>query len=333
MTFKLTRSDLYLAGLFFLFAIVIGSMDYNDYEEGKKYLLIVDHVNFILFSSVSVFVLVFVIFAKYFPKRQFFQLFFFGILFLFMMGILEVQWQCYFRTCSGNLLSLAGIYYGFVMHIESIGIFATFLLGKKLYDAQLHVTKIEKEKKESELLLLKSQIDPHFLFNNLNTIDSLIDSNPKAAKIYLNKISTLYRYLISNKDFEVVPLEEELEFAKNYMYLIESRFGDAYLFAIKNELGDGSNYLIPPGALQTLLENIVKHNHGNSQSPIKTNINITEDSIIVSNNINAKNKFVESTGIGLSNLKARYKLLSDTEIEIQSNDNFIVKLPSIKQVT
>lgn len=333
MIFKLTKSDIKLAAIFFIISIFVGSMDYADYPDGKKYLLIFDHINFILFCSVSVYVLVFIIFAKYFPKKQFFQLFFYGVGFLFLMGIIEIQWQCLFRECEGNLLSLRGIYYGLVMHIEGIGIFATFLLGKKLYDAQVHLGEVEKEKKESELLLLKSQIDPHFLFNNLNTIDSLIDSNPKSAKIYLNKLATLYRYLISNKDFEVVPLEDELEFAKNYMYLIESRFGDAYVFDIKNAVGNTSDFLIPPGALQTLLENIVKHNHGNSSSPIKTNINITEDSIIVFNNINAKKKFVDSTGIGLTNLKARYKLLTDSVIEIQNDKNFIVKLPSLKQVS
>lgn len=332
MIFKLTKSDLYLAGIFFFLSLFIGSMDYADYPADKKYLLWIDHLNFLLFTSFSVYILVYIIFAKYFPSGKFLHLFFWGIVFLFFMGMLEMQWMCYFRTCTGNLFEFKYLYYGFVTHIEGIGIFATFLLGKKLYDAQVHVTKIEKEKKESELLLLKSQIDPHFLFNNLNTIDSLIDSNPKSAKIYLNKLSTLYRYLISNKDFEVVPLDDEIEFAKNYMYLIESRFGDAYLFEIKNEITNTDDFLIPPGALQTLLENIVKHNHGNSQSPIKTNINITEDSIIVSNNINAKNKFVESTGIGLTNLKARYNLLTDTVIEIQSNENFIVKLPTLKQV-
>lgn len=333
MIFKLTKSDIKLAAIFFLISILVGSMDYADYPEGKLYLLLIDHINFILFCSVSVYVLVFIIFAKYFPQKKFFHLFFFGVGFLFLMGILEIQWYCLFRVCKGNLLSLSGIYYGFVMHIEGIGIFATFLLGKKLYDAQVHLGEVEKEKKESELLLLKSQIDPHFLFNNLNTIDSLIDSNPKAAKIYLNKLSTLYRYLISNKDFEVVPLDDELEFAKNYMYLIESRFGDAYLFEIKNNLENTDDFLIPPGALQTLLENIVKHNHGNSSLPIKTNINITEDFISISNNINAKKKFVDSTGIGLTNLKARYRLLTDTVIEIQSDENFIIKLPTLKQVS
>lgn len=192
MSFKLTRSDLNLAGIFFLLSLFIGSMDYSDYPADKKYLLWIDHLNFLLFTSFSVYVLVYIIFAKYFPNGKFLQLFFWGIIFLFFMGMLETQWMCYFRTCKGNLFEFNYIYYGFVSHIEGIGIFATFLLGKKLYDAQMHVTKIEKEKKESELLLLKSQIDPHFLFNNLNTIDSLIDSNPISAKIYLNKLSTLY---------------------------------------------------------------------------------------------------------------------------------------------
>lgn len=332
MNFKLTKSDIRLAILFFVMSIFVGSMDYDDYPKDEKYLLLIDHVNFILFTSVSVYVLVYIIFAKYFPTKQFVKLFFVGVSFLFLMGILELQWHCYFRTCRGNLFSLKGIYYGFVSHIEGIGIFGIFLLGKKLYDAQVHLLDMEKAKKESELQLLKSQIDPHFLFNNLNTIDSLIDSNPQTAKKYLNRLAKLYRYLISSKDFEVVPLDEELDFAQNYMFLIESRFGDAYQFEVINKTEGEDILLIPPGALQTLLENIVKHNHGSSMSPIKTIIEINQNSIIVSNNKKAKNGKVDSTGIGLTNLKSRYKLLTDTDIQIQSDENFIVKLPTIKQV-
>ncbi|HFC00306.1 MAG TPA: histidine kinase [Phaeodactylibacter sp.] len=335
MNFKLTKSDLQLAGVFFLLSVIIGCMDYDMYEEGEGYLLFWDNFNYVLFASFSVYVLVFVIFATFFPKKQFLRLFFFGILFLFFMGYLEVEWYCYFyfEDCKdGNRYSLSSLYSGFISHIDGVGIFATFILGKKLYDAQAHFLTVEKEKKEAELRFLKSQIDPHFLFNNLNTIDSLIDSNPKRAKIYLNKLSQLYRYLISSKDFEVVPLEDELEFAQNYMYLIESRYGDAYLFEIKNKITGSNNFLIPPGALQTLLENIVKHNHGSSSAPIKTNINITNKTITVSNNIKAKNGRVDSTGIGLTNLKARYQLLTDQDILIESNEDFIVKLPTIKEV-
>ena len=330
MEFKLTKSDLYISAIFFAVSIVVGSMDYKDYDDLN--MLWVDHINYILFTSVSVYVLVFVIFAKFFPKRQFLLLFVCGIAFLFFMGILELKWYCFFNSCKGPIYSLRNIYSAFMSVIESVGIFGVFILGKKLYDAQVQFLEIEKEKKASELRLLKSQIDPHFLFNNLNTIDSLIDSNPKKAKTYLNKLSQLYRYLISSKDFEVVPLEEELEFAQNYIYLIESRYGDSYLFEIKNEVSEDNSMLVPPGALQTLLENIVKHNHGSSIAPIKTTIHISKKSIEVSNNIKSKITLVDSTGIGLSNLKSRYKLLTDSDILIQKNERFTVKLPTIKQV-
>ena len=332
MEIKFTKSDLRISIIFFLFAIVIGSMDYEEYPDDKKYLLIIDHINFILFTSFSVYILIFVLFAKYFPKGEYLKLLLFGLGFLMIIGELEIQWYCFFNKCHGNLLSINIIYQGLISHIESVGIFGTFLLGKKLYDTQVHFVAMEKEKREAELQFLKSQIDPHFLFNNLNTVDSLIDTNPQAAKIYLNKLSHLYRYLISSKDFEVVPLEEELEFARNYMYLIESRFGDAFQFEIKNNIQDKEVHLIPPGALQTLLENIVKHNHGSSMAPIRTIISISENTISISNNIKTKNSKVDSTGIGLTNLKSRYKLLTDKDIEIQSNESFTVNLPSIKQV-
>ncbi len=330
MDFKLTKSDIYFIVIFFLVSIPIGFMDYEDYDE--KYLVYVDVTLYIIMSGFSGYVLVFVIFAKFFPARKIILLFIWAVLFLFFMGAIEIHAYCYWHNCQGDPWTLKYLYYGFNSHIEEVGIFASMLTGKKLYDTQVYFFKMEKEKKENELRFLKSQIDPHFLFNNLNTVDSLIDSNPAAAKVYLNKLSMLYRYLISSKDHEVVPLEEELEFAKNYIYLIDCRFGEAFQFEITNELGNIDQQLIPPGALQTLLENIVKHNHASSEQPIKSEIVISEKGIRVSNNLSAKNKKVYSTGIGLSNLKARYKLLTDNDIEVQTSDHFIVQLPLIKQV-
>ena len=207
------------------------------------------------------------------------------------------------------------------------------MLGKKLYEAQVQFLQMEKEKKESELRFLKSQIDPHFLFNNLNTVDSLIDSDPSKAKVYLNKLSTLYRYLISTKDDEVVPLEDELAFAENYQFLIETRYGKAYQFEIKNEATNSDSFLIPPGALQTLLENIVKHNKAAHESPVISTIQINDDSIEVSNDLNLKTEKVDSHGVGMNNLKARYKLLTDKAVEVVKSDKFTVRLPVIKEVS
>ena len=163
-------------------------------------------------------------------------------------------------------------------------------------------------------------------------MDALIDSNPQNAKKYINKLAQLYRYLIANKDFEVVLLEEELAFAQNYIYLIACRFGEAYQFDIQQGQNDGTSFLIPPGALQTLLENIVKHNRATSLEPVKTIIQVLNDRIIVSNELKKQKVAVPSSGIGLSNLKSRYDLLSDQQLKITTNDYFIIELPAIKQV-
>ena len=330
MDFKITKSDIYLFLLFFGFAIPVGLVDYADYDRLMD--LFWETILYVVFTSMSTYLIVYVFFAKFFPRKQFLFLLLSTTLLLIVLGIAWINALCYFVSCKGDPMSLNYIYYGFVSQVDNVGIIAAILLGKKLFDTQVHIAKVEKEKKESELRFLKSQIDPHFLFNNLNTVDSLIDKDPKAAKLYLNKLAALYRYLISSKDHEVVTLEEELEFARNYMYLIESRFGDAYQFEIINELDEEFPMLIPPGALQTLLENIVKHNQANSNTPIRSQIRISDKGIEVSNDLKPKNQKVDSTGTGLVNLKTRYKLLTDKDIQIIKDQLFTVKLPMIKLV-
>lgn len=202
------------------------------------------------------------------------------------------------------------------------------LLMKKFYEGQNQFLKIEKQQKESELKLLRSQIDPHFLFNNLNTLDSLIDSDSEKAKEYINRLSLIYRYLIQTKDAEVMELSKELKFAENYIFLIETRFGNDYKFNIEKKVTI-SNKFIPTGALQTLLENVVKHNKANKE-PIETNITITEGWLTVKNTkTNTPNK--ESLGTGLENLQTRYELLSDKKIAVGNSTNkFIISIPIIK---
>ena len=330
MDFKITKSDTYLFLLFFGIAVPIGLVDYADYDRLMD--LFWESLLYVVFTSTCVYLIVYVCFAKFFPRKQFLLLLISTTLLLLVLGIGWVNTLCYFISCNGDPTSFDYLYYGFITQVENVGIIATILLGKKLFDSQLHIAEVEKEKKESELRFLKSQIDPHFLFNNLNTVDSLIDRDPKAAKEYLNKLAALYRYLISSKDHEVVALEEELNFARNYMYLIESRYGDAYQFEIINELKEGVPMLVPPGALQTLLENIVKHNQANTDAPIKSQIKISEKGIEVSNDLRPKSQGVDSTGVGLANLKSRYKLLTDKDIEIIKDQLFTVKLPMIKLV-
>ena len=329
MNYKFTKSDFYLALVYYAFAIPVSMLDFQEYPE--KWKLFVEVGAFSIITGISMYVFVFVLFARFFPKRQYATLFIFTLIYFFFMGAIEMQIQCGLNNCKGDPWSWLYIYYGFSSHINDVGLFSALMIGKKLYDAQLYYANLEKEKKASELRFLKAQIDPHFLFNNLNTIDALIDKNPNAAKNYLNKLAQLYRYLISSKDFEVVPLEEELEFARNYMFLLESRYGKAYQFEIVNE-NQEEGQLIPPGSLQTLLENIVKHNQASEEKPIHSSIKIGKDGINVSNDLRAKKITVDSTGIGLENLKARYELLTDKAIKVHSNGKFLVELPLIKEV-
>lgn len=332
MNYRLNKSDLYLLFLFFLFAIPISYLDFEEY--GSVSSIIANALNYIVIVSISVYVIVFLIFARLFVKKRFTALVLSMVLWLSFMGIVEVKNFCLLNGCVDPFWSLSSeqFYFGIVAHIQSVGIVATMILGKKLYDVQLHFIKLEKEKKESELKVLKSQIDPHFLFNNLNTVDSLIDSDPHQAKVYINKLSKLYRYLIANQDKEVIPLAEEISFAQNYMYLIECRYGSAFQFEIDNRLPNYNNVLIPPGALQTLLENVVKHNQASEAHPIKSKIIIDDECITIDNNQNLKRQQIDSTGIGLSNLQHRFELLTNHKISIESNGSFVVKLPLIKSL-
>lgn len=287
---------------------------------------------YIIYSMISLYVIVYVLFPKYFPDKRLIELFGITVLFMALLGSAEIWSYRWLWNSEGIVHDFYPFIITAIEHtLENSGILLGLFLGKKFYDAQMDLMQRDSEKKESELRLLKSQIDPHFLFNNLNTVDSLIDSDPKVAKTYLNKLSQLYRYLVRTKDDEVVPLDEELEFVRNYIYLLEQRFGSTYLFTIEQNY-ESNNSLIPPGALQTLLENVVKHNQGSDSAPITTSIVISDTRIVVSNNVKLKSRKRDSFGVGLTNLIKRYKYLSDEEVIINSNEIYSVTLPVLKVI-
>ena len=204
------------------------------------------------------------------------------------------------------------------------------LLIKKFYEGQEKLVSIQKQQKENELKLLRSQLDPHFLFNNLNTLDALIDSDSQKAKEYINRLSLIYRYLIKTKDIEVMELSEELNFAENYIFLMQTRFGNDYDFIIDKKTTIEEKF-IPTGALQTLLENAVKHNKAENNKSITVSILIDENWLKVCNTKSKIKTTIESFGTGLQNLNSRYKYLSNQEIEIKNSDlNYSISIPIIK---
>lgn len=221
---------------------------------------------------------------------------------------------------------------GVIYQAQSLGILLSILAMKKFHSSQQNILKLEKANIESSLKVLSNQIAPHFLFNNLNVLQSLVQSNPKQAAVFVKHLSAIYRYLIKHKDEDVVFLNEELNFASDYIYLLNQRFGNAYVFKSDINSEDALKKIVPSCCLQVLLENIVKHNQGNEQNPLLISIQIDENQISVCNEIRPKYITNDFSGTGLQNLNERYQLLSDHAIFIEKNNNFKVVLPLIKQL-
>lgn len=204
---------------------------------------------------------------------------------------------------------------------NNTGFAFAILLAKKYYEGQANLAQLNQNQQESELKLLRSQVDPHFLFNNLNTLDALIDTKPQAAKVYLERLSSLYRYLIRTKDVEIMSLKEELDFAKNYIYLIKIRFKDDYNFSIQENDSLNNKYL-PTGTIQTLLENVIKHNKTTTRYTVKIEIKINKNFLTIYNTKSKTKIDSESSGTGLDNLKKRYVHFSDSELRVTNTNSF-----------
>jgi two-component system, LytTR family, sensor kinase len=219
-----------------------------------------------------------------------------------------------------------------ISQAQSYGILLSVLAMKKFYNSQQDILNLEKANAESNLKVLSNQIAPHFLFNNLNVLQSLIQSNPNQATIFVKHLSAIYRYLIKHKDEEVVNVQEELNFADDYIYLLNQRFGNAYVFETVKNSENALTKLVPSCCLQVLLENIVKHNQGNEQNPLVTSIVINENEIIIENEVRPKINQNDFSGTGLQNLNERYQLLANESIVIDKKQNFKVVLPLINQL-
>lgn len=330
MNTKLNKSDYIILTIFYVISSLINILDYYN-KESNLIEYLVDIPTFIITSYIGVLAFIYYIIPKYLiNQKKYIHFAFWGLMVILIIGIIERVVG--FISGDNNWNDFPSVFnlilYSIFNGSDSIGFPLGVILTKKFYESQTQFLEIEKQQKENELKLLRSQIDPHFLFNNLNTLDSLIDSDSEKAKEYINRLSLIYRYLIQTKDAEVMELSKEIQFAENYIFLIETRFGNDYKFKIEKE-PDITDKFIPTGALQALLENVVKHNKANGKS-VETNITITEDWLTV-NNTKSNNLIKDSLGTGLQNLQTRYKLLSDKKVDIKNaNSRFILSIPIIK---
>ncbi|WP_299665652.1 2TM domain-containing protein [uncultured Polaribacter sp.] len=185
------------------------------------------------------------------------------------------------------------------------------------------VAKTETAKFES----LKNQLDPHFLFNSLNVLTSLIGENPLQAERFTTKLSKVYRYVLEQRNKDLVPISEELKFAKTYMELLGMRFEEAVKFNIPEAISNNELKIVPL-SLQLLLENAVKHNVVSTSRPLTINIYEEDRYLIIENNINPKEAIGKSTKVGLQNIADRYGLITQKGVKIENNNKtFKVSLP------
>lgn len=176
---------------------------------------------------------------------------------------------------------------------------------------------------------LKSQVNPHFLFNSLNTISSLIYSSPDTADRFINNLSSVYRYILENTNKDRVPVQAELNFVKDFYSLHMVR--DEQKIILSVETPGAEMYHILPVSLQILLENAIKHNMATRENPLIIKIYPEDQYIVVENNLQRKATQLRSTGIGLRNLAERTKLVTGKDlIVMETNNSFIVKLPLIR---
>lgn len=215
-----------------------------------------------------------------------------------------------------------------IVAILITNLYEIFYLNSEQADIVRRAEQLNLAKTNAELTALKNQIDPHFIFNSLNTLSYLISSNPADARLYNDTLAKVYHYILFNREKNFVLLREEIEFVSNFFFLLKIRFGDAINMIVQIDNLQSEELYIPPISLQILLENAIKHNELNCNTPLTIDVQVTSFAVIIKNKILKKMYSSASTGSGLANLDNRYKLLTSKNIIVYKDaDCFTVKLP------
>jgi two-component system, LytTR family, sensor kinase len=213
---------------------------------------------------------------------------------------------------------------GFVLMLYEVMSFKVLLQKAGVEKAEL-----ERKHVASQLEGLRNQVNPHFLFNSLNTLTYLIPETPDKAVRFVQQMSKVYRYVLESRENKVIPLETELTFLQSYIFLLHERFGDNLHISIAVSTPARSE-AIAPLVLQMLVENAIKHNIISTEKPLRIEIFDAAHRLVVRNNLQRKNQVTDSTGVGLANIEARYHILTDRSVEVtESPTHFTVSIPLI----
>jgi two-component system, LytTR family, sensor kinase len=208
---------------------------------------------------------------------------------------------------------------------------ALFLSKERELDMKI-VNQLDRERQNAELNSLKGELDPHFVFNALTTLSHLISMDVHKAQLFTNNLAQVYKYLLINKDRELISLNEEIKFINDYFFLLKIRYDNRLKLTLDIDNNYPEKIMIIPCSLQLLVENAIKHNQFSEKEPLQINISLNGEYLRVENKIRGKQYAAGSTKIGLTNLSNRYRLVYNKDIVIdKEQDKFVVRLPLIKQ--
>jgi two-component system LytT family sensor kinase len=219
--------------------------------------------------------------------------------------------------------------------VISISIFYLILNRKshlRMRHMEIQAEQLMKENALAQFEALKSQISPHFLFNSLSILSSLVHVDANLSEKFIDQLSKAYRYILEHKDNDTVSLKTELDFLESYAFLLKIRFENKFDVKISITDREAEKYHIAPLTLQLLIENCVKHNRMSEKEPLIVTILIKDDYLVVINSVRPRSELerIPSTGIGLANIKNRYRLLTKSPVQIERGDElFTVKIPLI----
>lgn len=237
----------------------------------------------------------------------------------YKIGDLPADWQALKDTTLFNVIAVI-----FITHVYE----TAFLIKDRETDL-LRLAKLEQSRALAELEALKNQVDPHFMFNSLNTLSHLVNTDQQTAQEFIEKLADVYRYILQSKEKDLVSLVEEIQFLNNYFDLLRLRFGTSIELEIQGT--EQHLHFLPPISLQLLLENAVKHNGFDAKSPLRIKVNCQKDFVLFANNRREKVGIESlSNGIGLKNLNNRFELLIKKPIEVlEGATEFLVRLPLV----
>ncbi len=261
---------------------------------------------------------------------QLFGIFLLGISTLFVIMWFFNTYVCKLPVKNPKQFFITVTIISILISILLLAVEIGFQFFKKWKNSLTEIEQYKSETAQAKLENLKNQINPHFLFNNMSVLSSLVYKDQDKAVAFINQLSKVYRYLLDNGNNELVSIREELLFIESYSYLLNIRYSPNLMIEIA-PFDEQMEKLIPPLALQLLIENAIKHNEISSDSPLKIELFTEGDYLVVRNNLKPRMSKDESSNTGLKNIKARYSYFSEKEVLVyETTKHFEVKIPILK---